>query len=89
MWEFVFRFRFLSAAEARSLISIIQAARVFAIRAAAGNEASDIYLSPGRLAALLLANPPQLDADSIIIRTEPLSTEYMALLFFMLPLLSN
>ena len=89
IWEFVMRFRFQSPFHARSLLALFTQVRNFTQRAAAGSQFSGDFLSPQEFAALLFANQPQLDNDSVILRTDPLTANRIALLSYLFTVLSN
>ena len=83
LWELVFRIRAQSANNARSLVSLLQVARLFLFRGGAGAEAPTGKIGPQELAAMLFARAPEQNEDIITLRTDPLSENYIALLFSM------
>ena len=87
-WELVFRIRTSSDTQARSLLTLFSLARLFALRGINANE-STYPLSPQGAAALLFANMPEQDGESLILRTGPLHEAGIALLFDMFLLYSN
>ena len=93
-WEFRFKIRTQSAAQARSLLTLFTMARFFLGRG--GGTTQDASSPEGTsaekkldLARQILANPPQLDGEFLSLKTGALDTGGMALLFSMFPLNSN
>jgi hypothetical protein len=68
-----------SASQARALVTMISMMRLFADQAGA----PELEGAPGLVMELLLANPPVQDGSSLIITTNPMTAERIALLFTM------
>ena len=88
-WEFIFRMRTQSAAQARSLLTLFTMARLFLQRAPEGSSEG---ASPGDLpeiAALLFANPVEQEGEFLTMRTGRLSNDRIALLFRSFPVYSD
>jgi hypothetical protein len=85
-WQLVFRLETQSAAFARSLISFFSVARLFVLR---GTDAGFFTASPLDAAALLFANLPEQDDDSLVIKTDSIGVDEIALLFQMFSIYSN
>ena len=94
-WELVFRIRTPSATQARSLLSLFSIARFFLLSGAVqqGSVGEGLFpsgsMSPLEAAALLFANPPEQDGDTLIIHTGSLDEKGIALLFNMFSIYSN
>ena len=77
LWELVFKFKTPSAVSARSLLAPFSVARLFIQQAALDNEG---FLDL-EAASLLFANIPEQDEEYLTLRTGPLKTDKIALLF--------
>jgi len=90
LWDFIFKIRTPSAAQARSLLSLFSIARLFVLRAAGVQGGPDgEILTPQQAAALLFANVPELDEAFLTLRIDSLEAEKVALLFNMFSIYSN
>ncbi|MCL2069597.1 MAG: hypothetical protein FWH19_01250 [Treponema sp.] len=87
-WELVLRIKTPSEAQARSLLTLFNMARLFAPQGSAPTESAD-EISSLDLAALLFANSPEQDGEFLTLRTEPLSERGIALLLGMFSLYSR
>jgi hypothetical protein len=88
LWDLVFKIRAPSAAQARSLLTLFSIARLFVLRAPDTATAGE-PMSPQQAAALLFANVPELDAEYLTLRMDPLEADKIALLFTMFSIYSN
>ena len=82
LWELVFRIKTQSVNQARSLLTIFSMARYFV-------QQTPNAEIPMEIAALLFANPPELEGEFLTIRTPPLSEGRIALLLQLFTLYSN
>ena len=88
-WILVFRIRTQSASHARSMLSLVSMARLFMQRTPQNEKSGSSSMSPQAAAAMLFANPPDQDVDSLIFKTGPIDERSIALLFSMFSLYSN
>ena len=88
-WILVFRIRTQSASHARSMLSLVSMARIFLQRVPKDEKSGVSVMSPQAAAAILFANQPEQDGDSLIIKTDPIGERVIALLFNLFPLYSD
>ena len=81
-WELVFRIKTPSAIHARSLVSLIQVARFFLSRSGTAAQGEG-FGGPQDMAALLFARSPEQNEDILVLRTDPIDENSIALLFNM------
>ena len=88
-WEFIFRIKVPSAAQARSLVSLFTIARFFVLSGLAAPAVPDGSFSPLDTAMLLFANAPEQNGEYLTIRTPSLNEDEIALLFNVFSIYSN
>ena len=89
-WELVFNIATSSPAQARSLVTLFSMARLFITRGPPPEfEEGAASISPQEAAMLLFANAPELDGNALILRTNPLDGDRIALLFSLFSVYSN
>ena len=86
-WQLIFRIKTASAAQARSLVTLFSFARLFIARPP--ENANYMTMSPMEAVALLFANNPEQNGDVLILRTNPLHENTIALLFEIFSIYSN
>jgi hypothetical protein len=90
LWELIFRVRTPSSTHARGILSLFNIARLYVLRSPETDFSDeDFYISPQEAARLLLANSPELEGDSLILRTASMNATRLALLFNMFLVYSN